>query len=85
MFQKFILKKMIGSKLKAMGISDEQLDQLVDTITKNPAILEAFKKIEKQVETLKKQGIGEQAAMMTVMRTHGSELQKLFGGLGMSK
>ena len=48
MFQKFILKKMLGSKLKAMGISDEQLDQLVDTITKNPAILEAFKKIEKK-------------------------------------
>ncbi len=74
---------MIGSKLKAMGINDEQLDQLLETITKNPEILEGFKKIEKQVELLKKQGSSEQAAMMTVMRTHGASLQKLFGGLSM--
>ncbi len=76
---------MIGSKLKAMGINDEQLDQLLETITKNPEILEGFKKIEKQVDIMKKQGIGEQAAMMTIMRTQGATLQKLFGSLGMNK
>lgn len=78
MFQKFILKKLVGSKLKAAGMSDEQVEQLLEVVAKNP---EFFKKIQDQVEAKKKQGIPEQAAMMTVMRENQSELQKMLSGL----
>jgi len=74
MFQKFILKKLMGSKLKAAGMSDEQIDQLLAVIEKNP---DFFKKIQAQVDAKKKQGIPEQAAVMTVMREHQGELQKI--------
>jgi hypothetical protein len=77
MFQKFILKKLVGSKLKAAGMSDEQVDQLLEVVAKNP---EFFKKIQDQIEAKKKQGIGEQAAMMTVMRENQAELQKILAG-----
>ena len=82
MFQKFILKKLLGSKLKAAGMSEEQIDQLIAVIEKNP---EFFKKIQDQVEAKKKQGIPEQAAMMTVMREHQGELQKILSGSGFQK
>ncbi len=78
MFQKFVLKKLIGSKLKAAGMNEEQVDQLLEVVAKNP---EFFKKIQAQVDAKKKQGIPEQAAMMTVMREHQGELQKILGGL----
>lgn len=78
MFQKFILKKLVGSKLKAAGMSDEQVEQLLDVVAENP---DFFKKIQDQVEAKKKQGIGEQAAMMTVMRENQAELQKVLAGL----
>lgn len=78
MFQKFILKKLLGSKLKAAGMNDQQVDQLLEVIQKNP---DFFKKIQDQVEAKKKQGIPEQAAMMTVMRENQSELQKIMTGL----
>lgn len=79
MFQKFILKKLVGSKLKAAGMNDAQIEQLLEVIQKNP---EFFKKIQDQVEAKKKQGIGEQAAMMTVMRENQAELQKILSGFG---
>jgi len=77
MFQKFILKKLVGSKLKAAGMTDEQVEQLLEVVAKNP---EFFKKIQDQVEAKKKQGVSEQAAMMTVMRENQSELQKILAG-----
>ena len=78
MFQKFILKKLIGGKLKAAGMNDDQVDQLLDVVGKHP---EFFKKIQDQVEVKKKQGIPEQAAMMTVMRENQGELQKILADL----
>jgi len=78
MFQKFFLKKMIGSKLKAAGMNDEQIEQLLEVVATNP---EFFKKIQNQVEAKKKQGIPEQAAMMTVMREHQGELQRILSGV----
>lgn len=74
MFQKFILKKVLGSKLKAAGMGEDQIDMILEVVQKNP---DFFKKIQNEVEAKKKQGIGEQAAMMTVMREHQSELQKI--------
>lgn len=78
MFQKFLIKKLLGSKLRAAGMTDEQIDQLIAVIEKNPDL---FKKIQDQVETKKKQGIPEQAAVMTVMRENQAELQKVLGAL----
>lgn len=78
MFQKFILKKLIGSKLKAAGMNDAQVEQLLDVVANNP---DFFKKIQDQVEAKKKQGIPEQAAMMTVMRENQAELQKILTGV----
>ena len=77
MFQKFILKKLIGGKLKAAGMNDAQVDQLIELVGKNP---EFFKKIQDQVEAKKKQGISEQAAMMTVMRENQAEMQQILAG-----
>lgn len=77
MFKKFLMKKLIGSKLKAAGVSDEQMDMILEMVEKNP---DFFQKIQKEVEAKKKQGIGEQAAMMTVMREHQAELQKILAG-----
>jgi cell fate (sporulation/competence/biofilm development) regulator YlbF (YheA/YmcA/DUF963 family) len=76
MFQKFVLKKLIGSKLKAAGMNDDQVDQLLEVVAKHP---EFFKKIQDQIESKKKQGVPEQAAMMTVMRENQAELQKILG------
>ena len=74
MFQKFLLKSLIGKKLKAAGLSDEQVDQLLDVVKKNP---EFYRKLQDQVDHKKKQGVPEMAAMMTVMREHQAELQKI--------
>lgn len=73
MFQKWIMKKMIKSKLK--GVPEEQQDMLIDTIIKNP---DFFKQIEKEIKEKKKAGMNEQAAMMQVMRSHQAQMQKLF-------
>lgn len=78
MFQKFILKKLLGSKLKDAGMTDDQIDQLLEVIEKNP---DFFKRIQDEIEAKKKSGIGEQVAMMTVMREHQGELQSLLSGL----
>ncbi len=77
MFKKFVLKKLLGSKLKAAGVSDDQMDMILELVEKNP---DFFKKIQNEVEMKKKQGISEQAAMMTVMREHQAELQKIMMG-----
>jgi hypothetical protein len=55
-------------------MSDDQVEQLLEVVAKNP---EFFKKIQDQIEAKKKQGIGEQAAMMTVMRENQAELQRI--------
>lgn len=68
---------MLGSKLKGMGVTDDQIDMILEVVQKNP---EFFKKIQNEVEAKKKQGISEQAAMMTVMREHQAELQKIMTG-----
>jgi cell fate (sporulation/competence/biofilm development) regulator YlbF (YheA/YmcA/DUF963 family) len=77
MFQKFILKKLLGSKLKSAGMNDAQVEQLLEVVAIIP---DFFKKIQDQIETKKKQGIPEQAAMMTVMRENQGELQKIMAG-----
>jgi deferrochelatase/peroxidase EfeB len=80
MFQslkKGALKLMLGSKLQNIGVSDEQLDMILGMVEKNP---DFFKKIQDEVEKKKKAGISESAAMMTVMREHQAEFQKIITG-----
>ena len=73
MFQKYILKKLVQSKLK--GLPEDQVDMILEVVTKNP---DFFKKIQHEIDAKKKSGISEQAAVMTVLRENQSELQRLF-------
>lgn len=73
MFQKMLLKKMIKSKLGSQ-ISDEQADQIITLIEKNPAL---FQKMAKEIEDKVKHGKGQQAAAMEVFREHQVELKDL--------
>lgn len=70
------MKKLVKSRMP--GVPDEQVDAILAVVEKNP---ELFKKIQKEIEAKKKQGISEQAAAMTVMRQYQHELAALMQGL----
>ena len=72
MFQDFILKKM----LKSQGVPPEQIKMFLAAFKKNP---ELFKTIAIEIEVKVKSGMDKQAAAMTVMQSHATELQGLFG------
>lgn len=72
MFKEFLLKKMI--KAKVPGISNEQIDQMIALVQKNP---ELFQKVAKEVEAKMKGGMGQEQAMMQVMQSHAGELKGL--------
>ena len=71
MFQDFLVKKM----LKSQGVSDEQINQLLVIINKNP---ELFKQIAEEAQTKIKSGMEQKQAMMSVMQAHEAELKTLF-------
>ena len=68
----FFLKQALKHKLK--DVPEAQREMLTSAMERNP---EFFKKIGDEIKTLTKQGMGEMAASMIVMRKHQSELQKL--------
>lgn len=68
----FLVNKLVDAKLK--HLPQEQRDMIKALVSENP---EFFKKIQAQIETKKKQGVAEQAAMMQVMRENQAEIQKL--------
>jgi hypothetical protein len=68
----FLMKKLIGSKLK--HLPQDQQDMILALVSENP---EFFKEIQGQVEVKKKQGQNEQMAMMQVMRENQAKIQKL--------
>lgn len=72
MIQDFFIKKMI--KAKAPGVTDEQIDQIVTLVKKNPAL---FQTIAKEIETKTKAGMAQEQAMMQVMQAHKDELKGL--------
>lgn len=77
MFKKLKDKAMgalLRKQLKKSGLPQDQQDMLIALVMENP---EFFKKIEAEVKVKKKEGMNEQAAMMTVMRTHQAELQQM--------
>jgi hypothetical protein len=83
MIKEFFLKRMLGSQLSKAGVSDEQQDQIMQMVMKNP---ELFKKIAKEVQD-KLAGMparpnghsgGDQMkAIQEVMAAHQSELEGL--------
>ena len=75
MFKEFLLKKVIKSQLK--GVPDEQIDQIIAVVEKNP---ELFKKIGEEIKAKTKAGRSEMAASMEVMRAHQHEIQKAING-----
>lgn len=72
MFQNFMLKQMLKSKMK--GLPEAQQEKILGALEKNP---DFFKKIAEEIEKRKKQGQSEMAAAMAVMRENQAELQKL--------
>ena len=72
MIKEFLIKKMIKSKMP--GVSDEQIDQVITLVQKNPAL---FQKIAEEAQAKMKIGMGQEQAMMAVMQTHQAELKQL--------
>ncbi|MEX0935125.1 MAG: hypothetical protein WDZ70_02270 [Candidatus Paceibacterota bacterium] len=68
--QGFALKKMMDKK----GVPQSQKDMILGMMEKNP---ELFEKIQKEIKAKQKDGKGEMAATMEVMRKYQAELQKL--------
>ncbi len=68
----FLVKKMVQSKMK--NLPKDQQDMIIALVSENP---DFFKKIQKEIESKKKQGQNEQVAMMQVMRQHQAEIQKM--------
>lgn len=72
MFQNFMLKQALKSKLK--DLPEEQREMVLKAVEKNP---EFFKKIGDEIQRRVKAGSSEMAATMSVMRENQGELQKL--------
>ena len=72
MFQNFMLKQMLKSKMK--GVPEAQQEKIFSALEKNP---EFFEKIAKEIEQGKKTGKSEMTSAMEVMRKHQAEFQKL--------
>ncbi len=72
MFQNFMLKQMLKSKMK--GVPEAEQERILGMVQKNP---DFFKMIGEEVEKLKKGGKSEMEATMEVMRKHQGDFQKL--------
>ena len=72
MFQNFMLKQMLKSKMK--GLPEAEQERMFGMIEKNP---DFFKKIGEEVQAKMKGGKTEMEATMEVMRKHQSEFQNL--------
>ena len=70
MFQDFLIKKM----LKGQGASDDQIDQMLTLVSKNPDL---FKKIAGEIQTKIKSGLDQTEAAIVVMKEHEIELRQL--------
>lgn len=72
MFQNFMLKQMLKSKMK--GVPQAEQERIIGLVEKNP---DFFKKIGEEIQARVKSGQKEMEATMEVMRKHQTELQKL--------
>jgi hypothetical protein len=60
--------------MEKQGVAGPQQEMLLALMEKNPVL---FEKIGKEIEQLKKEGKGEMAASMQVMRKYQGEIQRL--------
>ena len=72
MLKKFLLKKMLKSKLQ--GVPEEEQDKLLSAIEKNPQL---FQSIAVEVQQKIKEGKDQMTATMEVMQAHQDELKDL--------
>ncbi len=73
MFKDFLIKKLIKKQF-GDKVSDEQIDQVIALVKKNP---ELFQNIAKEIEAKVKAGTDQQTAVMEVMQAHQAEIAKL--------
>lgn len=74
MFKNFLMKTMLKKQMK--NVPQEQQDQIFAMIEKNP---DFFMKIAEEVQEKTNGGMGQQDAMMMVMKKHEEELKKVMG------
>jgi len=70
MIKEFLMKQM----LKRQGVSDEQINQLINIVEQNPAL---FKKIAEEIKVKVASGQDEQSAAIAVMQAHQEELKNI--------
>lgn len=70
MFQNFLLKKMLKSKLA--GVPEAEQEKIFAMIEKNP---DMFKKLFEEVQEKVKGGMDQKQAMMEVAKLHENELK----------
>lgn len=74
MFQRMLIKKMLGKQLE--GVPDNQVDVILDLVEKNP---ELFKRIAKEIKTRVDQGEDQMSVTQSVMTLYQSELRDALG------
>ncbi len=72
MFQEFLLKKLIKSKLG--NIPNEEIDKIIKLVKENPTL---FQKIAMELSQKVKGGQDQMSAAAEVMRKYEGELKKL--------
>ena len=72
MFQEFLLKKLIKSKLG--NVPDEEIDRIVKIVKENPTL---FQVIAAEIEQKVKGGQDQMSAATEVMRKYEGELKNI--------
>lgn len=72
MFQNFLLKKMLASKLK--DVPESERNKLLAAVEKNPQI---FNQIALEVKAKTDQGVSQMDAVMEVVKGHQDELKAI--------
>ena len=72
MFQNFLMRKMLESKLK--NVPKEEQEKMISMIEKNP---DFFKKIGEEVKKRIDAGEDQMSATMVVMQEYQDELKKM--------
>jgi len=72
MLKNFLMKQAVKSQLS--GVTEEQKEQILDMVEKNPAF---FEKLATELQEALKSGMDQQAVVASVMEKHKTELERL--------
>ena len=72
MLKKFLMKQAVKSQLS--GVTEEQKEQILDMVEKNPAF---FEKLAMELQEALKSGADQQVVVASVMERHRAELERL--------